>query len=193
MYLLDGDFCNHHEIFVCAAHAGDSALALPNPGYCYASKFSRCKASLPQGAGWGTALAAASLQGEPFLPAGHPSAGSGQVLSTGSGRALSPGERVSGSAQQHDAARNSVCREHRDTSSPAKHRAGIRWQRYVPEAQCRFHSTANASPLRGSRRSGAISASGPSTQGCSRSGRGKINAGSSRMQSPNSTRSASSV
>ena len=104
-----------------------------------------------------------------------------------------PGERVSGPAQQHDAARNSVCREHRDTSNPAKHRAGIRWQRYVPEAQCRFHSTANASPLRGSRRSGAISASGPSTQGCSRSGRGKVNAGSSRMQSPNSTRSASSV
>jgi hypothetical protein len=41
MYLLDGVFCNHHEIFVRAARAGDSALALPNPGYCSASKFSR--------------------------------------------------------------------------------------------------------------------------------------------------------
>ena len=104
-----------------------------------------------------------------------------------------PGERASGPAQQHDAARNPVCREHRDTSSPAKHRACIRWQRYVPEAQRRFHSAANASPLRGSRRSGAISASGPSTHGCNRSGRGRVSAGSSRMQSPNSTRSASSV
>ena len=43
MYLFNMVLCNHHEIFVRAARAGDSALALLNPGCCSASKFSRWK------------------------------------------------------------------------------------------------------------------------------------------------------
>ena len=200
MYLFNMVLCNHHEIFVRAARAGDSALALLNPGCCSASKFSRWKhLSRPERVGvrrLPQPLCRANPSGLRAILRQAQDRSFGKLRTGPFDRLRTrsfPGERASGPAQQHDAARNPVCREHRDTSSPAKHRACIRWQRYVPEAQRRFHSAANASPLRGSRRSGAISASGPSTHGCNRSGRGRVSAGSSRMQSPNSTRSASSV
>ena len=179
--------------FSCARHAP----AIPRSRYPIRGtaprRSSAAESISPAGSGLGYG-ACRSLSAGRTLPACGPSfdrlrTGPFDRLRT---RSFSWGKGLRSGAAARCGAQSSVSRAP-EQSSPAKHRACIRWQRYVPEAQCRFHSTANASPLRGSRRSGAISASGPSTQGCSRSGRGKINAGSSRMQSPNSTRSASSV